>query len=49
MEKYGFEVIERCLALTPITFCGKAGSRLDVALKVKTLKKSAVSGKTIGI
>ena len=34
LNTVGFKVVNRYLSLTPITFCGEIGSRLDVALRI---------------
>ena len=46
-SSYGFEVFDRYLSLTPITFCGEAGSRLDVSLRIKTPQKSKLTDKSV--
>ena len=40
---------DRYLTLTPITFSGKLGSRLDIVIKFRTPKKSTLTGKTVGL
>jgi len=46
-QTIGFEVKNRYLSLTPITFCGEVGSRLDVALRVKTPDRSKLTSESV--
>ena len=46
-QAIGFEVVNRYLCLTPITFCGEVGSRLDVALRIKTPKRSKLTNESV--
>jgi hypothetical protein len=46
-QTIGFEVVNSYLSLTPITFCGEVGSRLDVALRVKTPDRSKLTNESV--
>jgi hypothetical protein len=46
-QKIGFEVVNRYLSLTPITFCGEVGSRLDVALRISTPDRSKLTNESV--